>query len=261
MTEPPTGSRYERVSRRALLRGTIGAGVLAVVPGLACGNSDQSVFASTPSQTAPRTAAADPLVEPTSTFLPAPTAAPSVESTAADSTAMEPAQPQPTVAPPEPALASPVGAIPAGTELTIGFTYTQAAGGKNEPPYIAVWVEDTAGELIDTIALWFQQTGPGERWLPDLQRWNNVDGSAEAVATISSATRLPGAYALAWDGTVANAGGAPVSPGQYFICIESARERGPYSLIREPISLTGGSFAQPLPDAGELVQASVALAV
>ncbi len=152
------------------------------------------------------------------------------------------------------------GALPAGGTMVIAFTYEQASGGKNVPPYIAVWIEDGAGNLLTTVSLWYQQFGRGERWLPDLTRWYNVDqsrisgGGPDTVDAISGPTRSPGSYQVAWDG-MGTGGTAPA--GNYFICIESARERGPYSLIRESMNLDGSSRQQNLSADGELTNASV----
>jgi len=149
-------------------------------------------------------------------------------------------------------------------ELVVSFTYTQGAGGKNERPYVAVWVEDAQGELEATIALWYQQQRRGERWLDHLTRWYAVDADhvqaagATNTATISSATRTPGSYAVAWDGM---SGETPAPAGDYFVCVEAVREDGPYSLIREPFRLEGSLPITPLPSEGELSDATVQINV
>ncbi len=154
------------------------------------------------------------------------------------------------------------GALPAGGTMVVAFTYEQQSGGKNVPPYIAVWIEDGSGKLVTTVALWYQQFGRGERWLPDLTRWYNVDqgriasGGADTVDAISGPTRSPGSYQVAWDG---RANGSTAPAGSYFVCIESARERGPYSLIRRSVELGGSSQQQSLSSDGELVNASIAV--
>ena len=144
--------------------------------------------------------------------------------------------------------------------MVVSFTYLQLPGGKDVSPYIAVWVENAAGDLHQTVALWYQQFGRGERWLPDLTRWYNVDqdrivaGGTDTVAAISGPTRDPGSFQVVWDG---RADGVPSAPGEYFLCIEAARERGPYSLIREPVMLDGRSIDMAMVDDAELVEASV----
>jgi hypothetical protein len=154
------------------------------------------------------------------------------------------------------------GAIPAGGQMVISFTYDQLGGGKNVPPYVAVWVENAGGELLTTVSLWYQQFGRGERWLPDLRRWYNVDqnrmnnGGSNNLDAISGPTRSPGSFQVSWNG---QANGAAVPPGSYFVCIESARERGPYSLIREQVSLSGSALQVDFFGDGELFDASVSV--
>ena len=63
---------------------------------------------------------------------------------------------------------------------------------------------------------------------------------------------------MVWDGTVDDG-----RPGEAaaFVCIEAARERGPYSLIREPIAIDGAPFTLTLPDHQELTEAEVSYVV
>ena len=42
---------------------------------------------------------------------------------------------------------------------------------------------------------------------------------------------MPGAYKIVWDGNDDKK--APVVQGDYFVCIEAAREHGPYEIVRE----------------------------
>ena len=111
-----------------------------------------------------------------------------------------------------------------GAELVVDFTYTAegTSGGGVKNPYVAVWVEDRAGELVATIALWFLQSEKGPKWLSDLRRWATVDGSDATIDAISSATRRPGEYSVLWDGT--DTDGNLVAQGDYYIAIESSRE-------------------------------------
>ncbi len=244
-----TDLRYPAVSRRALLKGSLGLGAVVLIPGLGCGGGDEETFAGASVTTPPssaNTTPAPPTEESPPTEVPAAT------------TSETSAVPESTSA------ASDGTALPASAVMEIGFSYSQAAGGKNESPYLAVWIEDADGELVDTVALWYDQGREGPKWLKDLRRWNVVDedriraGGSDVVDVVSSATRLPGAYTLAWDGGTIDGGAA--SAGDYFICIEAVRERGPYSLIRQSVSLNGGPVSLPLDDEGELVAASATVA-
>ncbi len=204
-------------------------------------SATDSAGQTTSSQTAPSTSASNPT---TSTSAPQSTTAttqPTTQTTSGGSTT----------------------ALPSGATMSIAFTYEQQSGGKNVPPYIAVWIEDSGGNLVQTVELWYQQFGRGERWLPDLRRWYSVDqqrlanGGSDTVAAISGPTRSPGRFQVGWDG---RANGSPVAPGTYYVCIESARERGPYSLIRRSINLSGTSTQADLGRDGELVDASASVA-
>lgn len=241
----PERSRYRLVSRRAVLKTALGAGV-ATVAGAACGTSDATVLAG---QVA--TSAAPTTTTSTMTTTSTTSSSTSAESSSGTSTA-------PTT--PTDGAAGPVGTAAVAGEMVISFTYTWGPEGKIEPPYVAVWIEDQDGFLVETVALYYEQGRKGARWLDHLDRWFSVDatrieaGGADTAATISSATREPGTYAVAWDGL---ADGQPVPAGRYHVCIEAVREDGPYSLIREPFDLTGTLPETTLPDNGELSTASV----
>lgn len=62
-----------------------------------------------------------------------------------------------------------------------------------------------------------------------------------------------------WDGT--DAKGARVALGDYFVCIEAAREWGPYELVRGAVKIGSSASTTPLTDNGELSGASVAVVV
>lgn len=229
-----TESRFEAVSRRAFLKRAAAFGAVALFPGLAACGSDADQFAAGAGTT---TTAAFGELTTAATQLPSTTQPLGITTSAT-----------PTGAPTAP-----------GTQMLITFSYVAAGDGlgRVRNPYVAVWVEDSDGELVDTISLWYLQTQKGARWLPDLRRWYAVDGGESTVDTISSATRTPGDYSLAWDATGLD--GSSIEQGEYFVCIESAREHGPYSLIREPVVLNGEEFALELQDDGELTNATVAI--
>lgn len=228
----PSEMRFETVSRRAFLKRTAALGAAALVPGAllaACGG-DAAAFTATSSATGSTTTSGQTVTTTTA----------ATTTSSADSTSI-------------------AATYPAGAEMLVRFTYTASSGGQVRNPYIAVWVEDDGGELVAPIALWFLQSQKGTRWLSELRRWYSVDGSTETVQTVSSATRTPGDYALTWDGT--DLDGNLVDQGEYSICIEAAREHGPYSLIRESFTIGDQPFTRDLADNQELTNASVALAL
>jgi hypothetical protein len=122
---------------------------------------------------------------------------------------------------------------------------------------VAVWVEDKDKYSVKTLALWFDR----DRWLPDLRSWYRADRlramaeGTEITASVSSATRPPGKYTLKWDGKDNN--GKLVKPGRYFVCIEAARERGGYEILRQEMDFTGQPKQVQLTGNYELASASL----
>lgn len=234
-------SRFVEVSRRAFLKkAALAAGAVAFFPSLAACGSDAEQFAATTIAAGVTTSQASPS---------ATTVTAETTTTAAETTT--------TAAPTTQATSV---SLPSGSEMVISFSYAASAtGGRVRNPYIAVWLEDDNGELVNTVALWFLQTQKGLRWLSELRRWASVDGTSTTIDAISSATRTPGEYAVVWDGT--DSAGEMVPSGNYFVCIESAREHGPYSLIREPVALANSDLTFALADDGELSSAQVTFSV
>lgn len=235
--------RFVRVSRRAFLARSAAVGGLLVVPALACSNTDADVFASASSTT---TTAAAGTVAPGSSAPSGTTRAPSATSSSTTSTTTSTTG------------ATGSGAtFPAGAELVVRFTFAATGGGRVNNPYIAVWVEDPEGNLVDTISLWFEH-GKGVRWLPDLRRWYAASDNG-ADTTMSGATRAAGTYQVAWDGT--DLDGRPVPAGDYVLHIEAAREHGPYELVTGDLAIGDEPFQVTLAPSGELTAASAELVV
>ena len=231
-------SRYELVSRRAMLKRSLLVGTLAFAPGLACASSGKGVLATTTSTTGRPT-----VVASTTT---APKAGGTTDSVAAGASA--PGGP----------------AFPTGAQLTVSFAFTPAAGGgRVNNPYVAVWIEDPSGALVRTISLWYKASE--SKYVQELRRWYTADrvrvakGGADTTRTISGATRLPGTYSVTWDGK--NDAGAVLAQGDYFVCIEAAREHGPYELVRESVTIGTKPVQKQLTPSGELTAATVAFVV
>jgi hypothetical protein len=142
-------------------------------------------------------------------------------------------------------------------ELLVNFEILNpGSGGRYNKPYVAVWLEDASGKTVRTLSLWVE-TGRGSRWIPDLKRWytDQAQGAPDLIATTSGATRPPGTYSLVWDGR--NDKKAQLEQGAYYLCIETAREHGPYTLIREKLTLGASAFKQALQGNEEVANASV----
>ena len=136
-------------------------------------------------------------------------------------------------------------------ELAVDFEINQPDdGGRYHRPYVAVWIEDEAGNAVRTLSLWVQTTRRGPRWIPDLKRWYRKETArreskgGDLVETISVATRQPGKYSLIWNGR--NDDGKTVGQGNYSVCIEAAREHGTYQLMREAVTIGSKPFQKDL---------------
>jgi hypothetical protein len=215
-------SRFAAVSRRALLQGVSTAALLGIA---GCAADDAKVVTPTSGTTAATGAATAP----------APTAS----------------------------AAAGQFAIAFSFTADAGATASGGGGGKGSGggpggmvrnPYIAVWLEDSAGKLVRTISLWHLQNGQ-DRWLSELHRWYAASGG---VDTTSSATRAAGSYNLAWDLT--DLDGKKVADGTYTLCVEATREHGPYSLVTGAVEVTGRAVKQQLPGNGELSTVAIAYA-
>lgn len=141
-----------------------------------------------------------------------------------------------------------------GMGLDVNFTVATQATGRVKRPYVAVWIEDGAGNTVRNLSVWVQQSRLNPRWLAELRRWTRQN--ADLLGTVSSATRNPGSYAVKWDGKTDK--GALAGQGDYYVCIETAREHGPYSLVREKVTVGASAFKKTLATDNDIEAASVA---
>lgn len=144
----------------------------------------------------------------------------------------------------------------AANELAVTFTTAPSGSGRIQRPYVAVWIENAGGTPVRTLSLWALNTPRGNRYLDELRRWYEAVGSDPALMpTSTSPTPNPGSYTVVWDGK--NDKGALVEQGDYYVCVESARQNGPYSLVREKVTLGSALFKQKLGANAELKDVAV----
>jgi len=116
--------------------------------------------------------------------------------------------------------AAPAALWPAGYRVTISLPLT--AQGKR--PYVAVWVEDEAGKIVRSLALW----GTKSKYFSDLSTlWSRLHGNFNEMRSVTRATRPAGKYELVWDGLDNDR--QPVPPGTYRITVETNQEHGTYA--------------------------------
>ncbi len=110
-------------------------------------------------------------------------------------------------------------------------------GGRGGPggakrPYVAVWIEDTAGQVVRSIALWAPMRE--RKYIPEMTSWfRKIDGNWDLIASLSRATRAPGSYTINWDGLSDT--GKPVPQGDYIINVEINREHGGHTTQKAAI--------------------------
>jgi hypothetical protein len=156
-----------------------------------------------------------------------------------------------------PTLAQDAAVWPDTMELAVDFEVIAPNTGRYKRPYVAVWIEDASGLPIRTLALWVSKS----RWIPDLRRWYNNEQSrktqygGDLVSLVSGPTRLPGKYNVVWDGI--NDAGYAVAQGNYYVCVEMAREHGPYLLIREKMTLSAEAVSDTFAGSDELGDVNV----
>ncbi|MFY7839174.1 MAG: DUF2271 domain-containing protein, partial [Lacibacter sp.] len=118
-------------------------------------------------------------------------------------------------------------------ELTISLELKQQEGFAKRP-FAAIWIEDKDGNVIKTIALWYNKP----KWLRDLRAWYRKNGSTmttdpTAFASVTGATRSAGKYSFKWDGK--DAKGNSVKQGLYTVYVEVVREHGGYDLLHQEV--------------------------
>ena len=122
-------------------------------------------------------------------------------------------------------------------ELAVDLEIAEQEGGRYHRPYVAVWIEDSTGKEVRTLSAWVNTSGRGPRYIRELRRWSRAGsdqqqaGGPDLVATVSSATRLPGKYTLTWDGR--DESHQLVEQGTYRVLIEAAREHGSYGVMQQ----------------------------
>jgi len=128
-------------------------------------------------------------------------------------------------------------------------------------PYVAVWLE-REGQPARTLSVWYdvdKRGGEGTKWLHDVRQWWRASGRTMSFPAdgISGATRAPGVQKQR---LVAGKGGMPaLTPGQYTLVVEAAREVGGREMLTIPFEWP--AKAQKLSAQGKTELGKVGLAV
>lgn len=142
-------------------------------------------------------------------------------------------------------------------ELSVDFDIAQPTGGRYHRPYVAVWIEDSAGHPIRTLLLWVNNTGRGPRYIKELRRWFGVESAnaQQIISSVSSATRQSGKYNVVWNGR--DDAGKVVDQGTYRVLIEAAREHGSYGVIQQDLAMATSPKAMDLQGNEEIAGAHI----
>ncbi|MEA3387922.1 DUF2271 domain-containing protein [Sphingobium sp. CCH11-B1] len=105
-------------------------------------------------------------------------------------------------------------------------------------PYVAIWIEKE-GATPRTLSIWYDydmKNGEGTKWLRDVRQWWRASGRSMQFPAdgVTGATRTPGDQKIAF-----TAGRGPLgalTPGNYTLLVEAAREVGGRELLRLPFS-------------------------
>lgn len=134
-----------------------------------------------------------------------------------------------TLQPEEPSAATAAGGFPDNFELRVDLELPRIAA-RYKRPYTAIWVEDTAGAHVCTLALW----GRNRRWISELTGWWRAAGSAaDDVDAVARASRGAGSYTVAWGGR--DEQGKVMGPGEYVVVVEVSREHGGHTTVRQKV--------------------------
>ncbi len=146
-------------------------------------------------------------------------------------------------------------------ELAIDLEIPKQSSPRFPRPYVAVWIEDAAGKRVRNLSLWVNTRLRGPRYIRELHKWFAAVRDAQdsdmpaIVATVSSATRMPGSYTVVWNGR--DDAGKPVDLGTYRVLLEAAREHGDYGFIQQEVTLGTEPLAVELGKNEEITRARV----
>jgi hypothetical protein len=111
---------------------------------------------------------------------------------------------------------------PAGFQVTVPIDTN--VGGRRERPFVVVWIENDKGVPIRTLEIW-GGLGKDSKYLKDLRTfWKWAQREPEMIRSVTRASRMPGKYALVWDGK--DQKGNAVPAGTYTIWLEVGSEHG-----------------------------------
>lgn len=136
------------------------------------------------------------------------------------------------------ALGTAMPTVASAQTLNLNIAIPRLSVAEYHRPYVAVWIEKE-GATPRTLSIWYdldKKNGEGTKWLRDVRQWWRASGRTMQFPAdgVTGATRAPGDQKIAF-----NAGRGPLgalTPGNYTLLVEAAREVGGRELLRLPFS-------------------------
>jgi hypothetical protein len=124
------------------------------------------------------------------------------------------------------------------SEVTLNVEIPQVQVAEYHKPYLAIWIEQPVQRTVTNIAVWYEVNhakNEGEKWLKDLRQWWRRSGRdlSMPVDGLTGATRAPGVHPLTLGRHIAF---AALSPGEYRLVVEAAREVGGREMVQIPFA-------------------------
>ncbi len=125
-------------------------------------------------------------------------------------------------------------AAPAAAQsIDLTVTIPRLSVAEYHRPYVAIWLEKT-GAPAKTLAVWYDhdmKDNEGTKWLRDVRQWWRASGRGLSFPAdgITGATKAPGTHKV-------SLGVGAMTPGDYTLLVEAAREVGGRELVKLPFS-------------------------
>jgi len=134
----------------------------------------------------------------------------------------------------------PTGAAAQTLDLQVQIPRLSVAEYHN--PYVAIWLQKE-GAPARTLGVWYDLDNRegGAKWLNEVRQWWRASGRTMKFPAngITGATRAPGTHRVSF---TAGRGALPaLTPGEYTLVIEAAREVGGRELLRLPFNWNGST--------------------
>ena len=135
------------------------------------------------------------------------------------------------------ALGALLGAPVFAAGLNVGVELPRLNTAEYHRPYVAVWVERADNTVATNLAVWYQankRDNEGVKWLKDMRQWWRRSGRdlSMPVDGLSSPTRPAGMHELQF--TEGSKPMAQLTPGDYKLVVEAAREGGGHEVVSVP---------------------------